>query len=116
LKVSGPREIIDKIAAASARCVCTLYDRVWVNPVDGHVATSVTEYILDISPCPLYVPIDVHRKPWSLGDGEPEIKCDGPRNATQANENAPAVVYVPRLVEVVCNDRIFESSDRRQRD
>jgi hypothetical protein len=53
------------------------------------------EHILDVRPCPLYVPIDIHCEPWSFRDGEPEIvKSDGARSTTQANENTPAVVYV----------------------
>ena len=70
---------------------------------------------MNVVPRPLYVPFDVHRESRSLWDGKPEIKGDGARNATQADEDAPAVVYVAWLVEAIRDDGILVHEDRYQR-
>jgi hypothetical protein len=43
--------------------------------------------------------------------GEPEIERDGPRNATQVDENTSAIVYVLEVVEVVHKDGVFIRKD-----
>jgi len=47
----------------------------------------------------------------SVWDGETEIEGDGAWNATQADENTPAVVHMLRLVEIVRDDGIFVRDD-----
>ena len=66
---------------------------------------------MDISTCPLHVPFNIHSEPWGLWDGETDIEGDGARNATQADENTPAVVHMLQLVETVRDDGIFVRDD-----
>ena len=110
-KVTRLCKVIHEITKGLARCIGALDNCIWVNPVHSCGATVGTEHILDVGPCPLHVPIDIHREPWSFRDGEPEIKSDGARNTTQANENTSAVVYVLEVVEAVRKDGVSIGMD-----
>ena len=110
-KVARLRKISDEITMALARCLCGLDNRIWVNPVDSGGAAVGTEHTLDVGSCPLYVPIDVHRESRRFGNSEPEIESDRAGHTTQADENAPAVVYMHEFVEVVSDNGAFVRLD-----
>ena len=116
LKIARLPEIMNEIATASAGCVCVLDDRIGVDPVDAHVCAVFAEHVMNVVPRPLYIPFNVHRESRGLRDSKPEIQRDGARNATQADEDSPAVVHMVRSVEAVRDDGIFVNEDRYQCD
>jgi hypothetical protein len=52
-------------------------------------------------------PIDIHGEPWSFWDSKLEIQSECSRNATQTDEDAPAIVHVVGVLKAVCYDGIF---------
>lgn len=115
LKVPRLSEITDEISTASARCLCALDDCLAVNPVDT-CGRAVIKHVVDVGPCPLYIPFNVHGESRSFRDGEPKIKSYGARHAAQSDENAPAVVHMLRLVKIIRDDGVFVRVDRYERD
>jgi hypothetical protein len=79
---------------------------IWVNPVNAQVGTSA-EHVVDVSPGPLNIPIDIHGESRSFRSSKPEVKRNGTRDATQTDENAPAIVHMDGVVKAVRYDGIF---------
>ena len=61
----------------------------------------MVEHVVNVSPGPLNIPIDIHGESRSFRDSKPEIKRDNTGNTTQADENTPTVVHMVRIVEAV---------------
>lgn len=81
-------EVSDKVGTACARRL----DALGNNRIIILDVLAGGENILDVL-CGLFnVALDIHRKTWSLGDGETEVQGNDTGNATETDEETPSVV------------------------